>query len=303
MKKKISLIIIMVSFIISTFAPTVAYANMAAPEEGSTSGTITFEKNQEISVTSEILDIVVDGDIAHIKATYSMKNTTDKAVSTPSMFLSPNIEGEKTSVTINGSNIDYTTESYRNSAISMEGWEYKPVEQGYPDDELVDIISFTLDFDANEDIEVTVSYLYKLGGYPTLNYNAKQGNITYFLEPAANWKNFSNLTINLTLDDNLPVLKYSNMEFEKVDDKIYQFKSDTLPDDHLQLTLDETWFQEFIGFFKSPYLVMYLAVFGIPILVLVGIPVAIIITIRIIKKRKLKKLQENDTNTIDKKNL
>ncbi|HCA29670.1 MAG TPA: hypothetical protein DEP23_08960 [Ruminococcaceae bacterium] len=43
------------------------------------------------------------------------------------------------------------------------------------------------------------------------------------------WKDFSNLTINLYLDEDMPIIKSSNLEFEKVDTRTYQYVSDMLP--------------------------------------------------------------------------
>lgn len=69
------------------------YANMAAPEDPDIGTAITFEKNDAIAVRSEVLDINVDGTVAYITATYGMENTTDEAVSTPAMFIAPNMGG------------------------------------------------------------------------------------------------------------------------------------------------------------------------------------------------------------------
>ena len=48
---------------------------------------------------------------------------------------------------------------------------------------------------------VTVSYPYRLGGYPDYDWNVKRGEILYYLAPAALWQDFQSLTINLYLDE------------------------------------------------------------------------------------------------------
>ncbi len=65
--------------------------------------------------------------------------------------------------------------------------------------------------------------------YPDYNFDAKRGTIEYYLGSAVMWKDFSNLTINLYLDEDMPIIKSSNLEFEKVDTRTYQYVSDMLP--------------------------------------------------------------------------
>lgn len=85
--KKISLIFAFV-LVFALSIPQVAYANMVALKEADIGSSITFEKNDSVSVLSEVLDIIVDGSEADIVATYKMKNNTDESISTQSMFLS-----------------------------------------------------------------------------------------------------------------------------------------------------------------------------------------------------------------------
>ena len=74
MMKKISIIFTLtLVFILSV--PQVIFANMVAPDDPDIGSAITFEKNDTISVLSEVLDITVNGSQAHIVATYRMKNT------------------------------------------------------------------------------------------------------------------------------------------------------------------------------------------------------------------------------------
>lgn len=269
--KKISLGLMIMS--ITMLLPTVVYANMAAPEESDIGSAVTFEKNEEIAVLSEVLDIVVSGSQAEITATYTMKNTTDREVTTQSMFLSPNIEQGGTEVLVNGVSVEFVSESFElnyDTEITTNDWEYIVLtdeEIGMTEEVSVDTVTFEMEFEPQEKYEVVVSYTYNLGGYPDYDYDAKRGEITYYLAPAAMWKDFENLTINLVLDKDMPIIAESNLEFEKVDTRTYQYVSDTLPVENLQITIDENWFQNIFSTIRSPYM---------PLLAMVCSPIVII---------------------------
>lgn len=273
--------------------PTVAYANMAAPDLPDIGSTVTFEKNDSISVLGEVLDITVKGEIAQIVAKYTMKNTTDSAVTTPSMFIAPNISNVK--VTMDGTPIEYTAKSYAlnlsDEIVSTDGWKYVLVESDYsPDDRKVDTVTFDLTFNARQQCEVEVAYDYRLGGRPTRTDDMRYGEIEYLLTPATMWKDFTNITINLYLDDNLPVLSKSNLEFLKVSKNHYQYTSSTLPSEDLEIKLDITGWQNFWGQFKNPYFYMGVVITApiwLPILLIV-----IIVVIVIVVKRRKKKQQQ-----------
>lgn len=128
-----------------------------------------------------------------------------------------------------------------------------------------------------------VSYDYNLGGYPELDFNAKRGELEYYLAPAAMWKDFSDLTIRLYLDQDMPVLVDSSLPFEKVAEREYVYTSDTLPEENLRITIDENGFQNFISTLKSPYFQMTLRFFA-PIIIFVVVVVILICMWR--KKRK-----------------
>ena len=119
-----------------------------------------------------------------------------------------------------------------------------------------------------------VSYTYRLGGYPDLDFNAKRGEIVYYLTPAAMWKDFRQLTINVYLDEDMPVITSSNLDFEKVGKRTYQHVSDTLPEEDLRITIDENWMQNISSTLRSPYLGMYLSMascFCIPVILLITV--------------------------------
>lgn len=292
--KKVSIIFVLaLIFVLSV--PPVSYANMAAPKEADIGSSITFEKNDSVTVLSEILDITVDGSEADIVATYRMKNTTDKNVSTKSMFLSPNIKKSGAKVVVNGKDTSFTSENYildYYTEIKTNDWQYVVLTDdeiaANNEDQTVDTITFEMNFEPNEEYDVIVSYRYSLGGYPDYDYNVKHGIIKYHLAPAAMWKDFSNLTINLYLDKDMPVVTSSNLKFEKVGKRTYQYISDKLPEENLEITIDEDWWQNIFSTLRNPYLPMTLMMFSPFIIVLaVGI-----LTMWFLRKRK-KRNNEN----------
>lgn len=259
-----------------------AYANMAAPANPDVGTAITFEKNQELAVTSEVLDITVKGAKAEIVATYTMENTTDQQVVTSSMFLSPNVEAGNVTVLVDGQEVPVVVESYTLgdvTQIDTQDWQYVVLDGKAADvgeEQTVDTILFALEFEPHQEYDVVVSYTYRLGGYPGYDDNAKRGTLEYYLRPAVLWKDFSNLTINLHLDEDMPVLQDSNLDFEEVGPRTYQYQSNTLPEENLRIWVDQTWWQELLGVFKSPYLAVY-AMYFVPVIVVVMACVGVVI--------------------------
>ncbi len=265
MRSRYRILFFALILIIAISPPT--YANMAAPTEADIGSSITFEQNEDIAVLSEILDITVSGSQADIVATYTMKNTSEQSVSTQTMFLSPNIENSNTKVLVKGQEIAFGVETFAlnyDTKIETKDWQYVVLSSSEPSNQnqekIVDTISFELDFRPEESYEVMVSYRYQLGGYPDLNFNAKQGHIEYYLAPATMWKDFSNITINLHLDEDMPGVVRSSVDFEKVGPRSYQYNSDELPEENLRITIDENWWQNIFSTLRSPYLAMTLKV-------------------------------------------
>ncbi len=288
--KKISLIFALTLVLILS-VPQVIFANMVAPDDPDIGSSVTFEKNDTISVLSEVLDITVSGSQAHIVATYRMKNTSDKSITTKSMFLSPNIENSDVKVVVNHKDASFTVESYAlyyDTEIQTDDWQYAVLtedEDAYSyGEQTVDSITFEMAFTPNEEYDVVVSYDYRLGGYPNSNSDIKEGEIYYYLKPAAMWKDFSSLTINLYLDKDMPVVKSSNLEFEEIDTRIYRYTSDTLPDENLKIFIDQNGWQNFWSSFRNPYFWMA-AIMIIP-LILFGLLVVILIVRRVRKKKR-----------------
>ena len=294
--KKNKLIIL---FIIVLFTlPQPAHANMAAPRNSDVGSSITFEKNDTISVLSEVLDITVERSVANIVATYKMKNTANEGLSTSSMFLSPNINTSGVKILVNDIETAYTVESYvlnYATVVTSNDWQYAVLTDkemaSYDENQRIDAITFEMEFAPNEEVEIMVSYSYQLGGYPDYNFNAKMGRIEYYLSPASMWKDFKNLTINLNLDEDMPVISYSNLEFTKIGNRQYQYISDTLPLENLEIVIDENGWQNVISTLRSPYLTMLFIPFVPFILVVL---VGIILTIWYLSKKKKNKL--NDLN-------
>ncbi|MFI3227867.1 MAG: hypothetical protein R3Y09_10755 [Clostridia bacterium] len=286
--KKLRLLIMLCMIILLS---TTAYANMAAPKTSDIASTITFEKNQEIAVISEILNITVTGSTADIVASYEMKNTTDYSVSTASMFLSPNIEQGDVQVLCGEDELSYTVKSYKlnyDTQITTDDWQYVILtdEAIAGEDDKIDSITFNIEFDANEQKTIVVSYKYALGGYPDYDFNAKKGTIEYYLTPATMWKDFENLTINLHLDQDMPTIKDSNLPFEKIDTRTYQYVSSELPEENLQITIDENWFQNIFSTLRSPYFKMMLVMLS-PFIVGTLLIIAFVVW-RFLRSRRIK---------------
>lgn len=290
--KKISLIFAFV-LVFALSILQVAHANMAAPKEADIGSSITFENNDAVSVLSEALDITVNGSEADIVATYKMKNTTDESISTQSMFLSPNIENSGVKVVVNDKDTSFTVETYAlnyDTEIKTNDWQYVVLTDdeiaSRNEEQTVDTITFEMDFAPNEEYDVIVSYRYRLGGYPDYDFNAKKGVIKYYLAPAAMWKDFSNLTINLYLDKDMPVVTSSNLKFEKMGTRTYQYISDKLPEENLEIVIDENWWQNIFSTLRSPYLPMTLMMFSPFILIVLAVGIFTVWRLRKKKKHK-----------------
>lgn len=288
--KKIKFCLVLIIALIF-LSPVVAKANMAAPKDSDIGSVITFEKNEEISVLSEVLNITITGSNANIVAVYTMKNITSDLVSTKSMFLSPNIDSGGVKVLINNIDIPYEVKSYAltyNVEIGTKGWEYVVLsdEELGQRDQTVDTIAFEMNFQPYEQYDVQVSYKYELGGRPTINTSAKYGIIEYYLVPATMWNDFSSLTINLYLDKDMPIIKDSSLEFNKLKKRVYQYKSNTLPNENLKIILDQNKWQNFIGTLRSPYFIITLVLFSPFIIGGIALVALIIWLIKRNKKRK-----------------
>ncbi|MEG1461368.1 MAG: hypothetical protein RSC51_08340, partial [Oscillospiraceae bacterium] len=119
---------------------------------------------------------------------------------------------------------------------------------------------------------------------PDYDFNAKMGRIEYYLAPAAMWNDFGGITINLKLDKDMPIISSSNLEFEKISARTYQYVSDKLPQGNLEIVIDENGWQNIFSTLRSPYffrVLMLLAPF-----ILITLVVGIFIVWRLRKKKK-----------------
>ena len=261
--------------------PMPVSANMAAPKDPDVGTSIIFQQNDALTVTEEVLDITVTGSTADITAAYSMRNLTTEPVSTPVMFLAPNTGDGSVEVTVNGEAVPFSMDTYTLSYyrdLEAEDWRYAMLHFGSshsPNEEELVGISFQLDFEPEEAGEIVVSYPYRLGGYPDYIWNAKRGEILYYLAPAALWEDVQSLTINLYLDNDMPVVTQSSVPFEKVGSRTYQYRSDSLPKRNLEIEIDQNQFQEAFSTLLNPYLLAFAAFLVPPLLVVIGIMLVI----------------------------
>lgn len=172
--------------------------------------------------------------------------------------------------------------------VKMDGWQYAVLIGTDTEDatSTVDSITFDMEFSAQEEQEIVVSYSYQLGGYPNYDYNVNYGLIEYYLTPATMWQGFENLTINLYLDKDMPVIKESNLEFVKVGTRTYQYVSDTLPEEDLRIKIDENWWQNIFSTLRNPYLPMVAMMTSPIIITFLVIAVVIGILLRRGKKKE-----------------
>lgn len=284
MCKRITVFLLTILLALTAACP--ALANMAAPRPSDVGTSVTFEKNQDIAVTAETLDIRVEGAKARIRAEYTMKNTAGEQISTPAMFLCPDQEEGSVQVTVREEPVEFTVEEYAlgyDSRVETKSWEYavlSPDQLASPNEERVWAISFQLDFEPEEEYTVSVEYVYALGGYPEYDFDVKDGRIEYYLLPAAGWKDFGSLTINLYLDKDMPVIASSSLPFEKVGTRTYQYVSQGLPEEELSITIEENGFQKIFSTLRNPYLRMMVLLLAPFVLVAAGVVLLVVLVRR-----------------------
>ena len=287
--KKIKILLFVILGFLILITPITVRANMAAPKPNDVGTTIVFEKNDSINVTKEILDIRVNELTANISAVYYMKNIKNEDVKTESMFISPNIENSKVIVEANNKPLDYNVDPYYiiyDPKIVTEDWKYVVLEKdGDPNYDLgIQTISFSLEFAPLEEVIVRVNYDYRLGGRPERIDDSKYAEIKYYLLPAGMWNGFTDLTINLYLDDSLPLLEESSLNFTHVKDNQYEYKSNQLPKTNLELRLNRNGWQSFWAQFHNPlFIVTFIGITLISLLIIIS---TIILSVVLVKKHK-----------------
>lgn len=295
MKKKL-IIIILTILVIASCLPTVALANAAAPDSTGVGSGVTFDTYYDIEVASEVLDIVFSNRTATVTATYTMVNLTDDSLEVDTMFILPAEDtgkGYKCTVIQDGNTLMYTTSNYiyagYNTSLTLDDWQYI-VENGYEVDEYsmyelqIATVNYTMSFAPNATSTIVVSYDTQLGGEVSYSTTVE---LLYYLTPAQYWADFSDLTINLTLDELHPSLyTYStSLDFTQTGEYTYQYTSDTLPDTELTIVARESSIE------RANYSLLMILVFvalpvGIVAVIGAVIAVVIVIIVRSIRYKK-----------------
>ncbi len=293
MKKIIYLLLITTMLIAVCCVPIVAQANAAAPDITGVGSGVTFDTYYDIEVTSEVLDIVFDDRTATVTATYTMVNLTDSSLDVDTMFILPAEDignSYRCAVTQDGNALAYTTSNYSyadyDTSLTIEDWQYI-VENGYEGGEVNDYllqiatVNYTMSFEATATSTIVVSYDTQLGG--AISYSTTV-ELLYYLTPAQYWADFSNLTINLTLDENHPSLDKSrtSLDFAKTGDCTYQYTSNTLPDTELTIVAQQSAWDRF----SSSATVLLLFAGTVVIImgaILCAVVVAVLLIVRVVK--------------------
>lgn len=271
-----------------------AYANSAAPKPTEDGRGIIFEKHDKVKITKEVLDIDLMPKTARVTAAYTMKNISDEAISVYTAFICPLSGGSPQGVQVmrNSQQLDYEVYYFQGEDNGWEEWEailssgdlpqsdVIPPADPYAEKAIVGAILYTVAFQAEEELNLTVTYDYSVG----LSSGRTSQNFRYYLTPAKYWQDFGSIEINLHLDKQYPKLAQTSLDFKKVDRLNYQYKSDTLPQTELILTASYTAAK--IASQSVPYIIMFFWPFIIPVLLLI----IIIIVVAVCKKKKKRKI-------------
>ena len=84
----------------------------------------------------------------------------------------------------------------------------------------------------------------------------------------------------------MPVVTSSNLKFEKVGTRTYQYISYKLPKENLEIVIDENWWQNIFSTLRSPYLPMTLMMFSPFILIVLAVGIFTVWRLRKKKKHK-----------------
>lgn len=268
--KKIIFLTIIVSFLVAMMMPfgVVAWANMAQPNSTTTNSGVVFVENDDIEVESEVLNITLTEFTAYVEVVYNLKNTSSEAIAVDAMFLAPiqyeedaesdyiEVFDSNITVSLGGRYIDYEVDAYNaeeNESDSvydiLDNWEDIVTSSSgsgthyfgtYGDNDefysyYVGTIQYTMDFEAGESQQLIVTYSAGAGGY---NYKGNTRlSFAYLLTPAKYWSDFGELTINLTVPEDVSYLYKSSLDFEQVSQTEYTFVSSSLPETELYVQL------------------------------------------------------------------
>lgn len=294
MTKKLLIVMLLLILLCALLLPTVALANSAAPDFTGVGSGIVFEQYEDVGVVSQVLDIVFDNRNVTVTATYNMVNNTSSELDVFTMFILPAEHvGSSFSASIYQDNkqLDFSTSNYYvvdyDTTVTLDDWQYivengNVDPEGYSDYSLqVCTVSYNMHFDASANSTVVVEYSTQLGGLISYGTTVE---FLYYLTPAQYWSDYSNLTINLTLDDNHPRITYSSINFDKTGDYTYVYTCDTLPEQELSITAGQSWWDTI-----SLSSRIILAFVGIPLAILCLIMSALVLTIILfVRNRRFK---------------
>lgn len=300
-----AIVVVLVACVLGCFSIT--FANMFAPEPNRQSTGIMFKEFNDVSVLSEHLTININynGTIANIAAKYKMKNLTDKSLSVETMFISPQAKKySQHKVFVNGKGVESQEEIYKmpvnSKDLAKNDWETilekgekidKNLSEGeydfYCENGLV-AVKYNLPFEPKQTIDVGVYYSQPLGGYPKAHkfyVHKPYGTLDYYLTPAKYWNGFQDLTIDVFTNEPMAKIKSSSIEFEKVSDLHYQFKSNKLPNQELNIEFCDYTVNNVIREATSPMFWQLFAAF----LAILTLVVSIVICVMAIKVKLNKK--------------
>lgn len=245
------------------------------------------QENRTISFNNEVIDIYLVGE--------GIENITNR-------FTYVNIE--------NGNNVYGTTEILEYESYSFEElvntYYYESIgvrkidhynaivckinENGkflfdkdlfYVYDNLLCWYEYDLIFEPNEEIINEV----KAPLFPTIYHDYKpiKFGYKYLLTPASTFNEFYNL--NIRINTNF-IIQYSNIEGFIKDDSGYSLSLDKLPENDFEFILSTKKTSKR----DNPYAILYLIIFGVPILGIVLFITIIFFIIRYFRRRKLKNI-------------
>ncbi len=111
----------------------------------------------------------------------------------------------------------------------------KYIDQFSPDRYMTLVYEVPFEGDALKEVSVSTS---TLASYDTKSSERVLYSFDYLLSPAARWKDFKNLTIDIRTDKVMGEIRDSSLEFERVADDYYTVFFTELPDQELKITFE-----------------------------------------------------------------
>ncbi|MCL2847619.1 MAG: hypothetical protein FWE13_02560 [Firmicutes bacterium] len=230
-------------------------ANMGPPPPVGDNSGIVFTRHDAIQVDSQVLDIeFISPSRAYITATYTMTNSSNKAVSVQSMFLSPvyymrwQDNAREYTIKAGGNPLDYIVEVFFYEGQNVGGadallnWQeilannpsIEEIEKEYSwmlDYYFLSAVTFEIDFLPNQTQDVVVRYLYT----SYFNHWRNVRVLRYLLTPARYWKYYGDLTINISLYEGHIVS--STLDLVRQSRRVYVYNSNGLPSNELRIEI------------------------------------------------------------------